>query len=206
MLKNMARYTGPKHRLARREATNLLEKASASLQRRLNVPPGVHGPKGQKGKVSDYGKELREKQKAKRIYGLLEHQFRRYFDTATKVRGKTGEALLQLLERRLDNVVYRLGLTTSRNMARQIVSHGHVLVNGKKMSVPSYRVEIDDVVSLSAKAMEMPVVKKLLENDSIKIPTYFEKKAAAGRLVKIPSRDEIPTEVNEQLIIEYYSR
>lgn len=202
----MAKYNGPKHRLARREATNIFESTSATLQRRLNVPPGVHGPKGKKGKVSDYGKELREKQKAKRSYGLLENQFRRYFDKAIKVRGKTGEALLQALEMRLDNAVYRLGFTTSRTMARQLVSHGHVLVNGKRLNIPSYAMRVDDVLSLSPKAMEIPTVKKLLEQEDTKVPVYFERKAAAGRLIKIPSRDEIPTEVNEQLIIEYYSR
>ncbi len=202
----MAKYNGPKHRLARREATNIFEKGSSALQRRLNVPPGVHGPKGRKGKVSDFGRELREKQKAKRSYGLLEKQFRRYFDKATKVRGKTGEALLQALERRLDNTVYRLGFTTSRTMARQLVSHGHVQVNGHKVTIPSYALKIDEVVSLSTKAMEIPAVKKLLSQEETKIPSYYERKAAAGRLIRIPVREEIPTEVNEQLIIEYYSR
>lgn len=202
----MARYVGPKHRLARREATNFLEKTSASLQRRLTIPPGVHGPKAKRTKVSDYGKELREKQKAKRAYGLMEKQFRRYFETATKVKGKTGEALLQLLERRLDNAVFRLGFVPSRTMARQLVSHGHVLVNGKRVSIPSYQLKIDDVITLGAKAIEMPAVKKLLEELDPKVPSYLERKAAAGRFLHIPSRDDIPTEVNEQLIIEYYSR
>src|SRR5258708_7694123 len=136
----MARYIGPKHRLARREGQNILEKNSASLLRRIGVPPGMHGVKG-KRKVSDYGKQLREKQKAKRVYGLLEKQFRKYYETGTAVRGKTGEAMLQLLERRLDNVVYRLGFVPSRTMGRQLVSHGHVLVNGKKLNIPSYSVK-----------------------------------------------------------------
>lgn len=202
----MARYTGPKHKLARREKQNVLDKSSASLSRRLNVPPGVHGPKGSRNRPSDFGTQLREKQKAKRIYGLLEKQFRKYFDEATRIKGKTGEALLQMLERRLDNVVYRLGFVPSRMMARQIVSHGHVLVDGKKVNIPSYQLKINQVVSLSARAMEIPAVKKLLEKEEQKVPDYLEKKAAAGRLVAIPSRDNIPTEVNEQLIIEYYSR
>lgn len=202
----MARYTGPKHRLARREAFNLLEKNSNSLARRLNVIPGMHGVKSRPGKISDYGKQLREKQKAKRTYGLMEAQFRRYFDKAIKVKGKTGEALLQLLEMRLDNAVFRLGLCPSRTMARQLVSHGHVLVDGKKVTIPSYTLGINQVVSLNAKALKMPAVVKLLEAAETKVPSYLERQAAAGRLLKIPTREEIPTGVNEQLIIEYYSR
>ncbi len=201
----MARYTGPKHRLARREGFNLLEKDSNSLARRLTVLPGAHGVKGRR-KPSEFATQLREKQKAKRMYGLMEKQFRKYFTIATKVKGKTGETLLQLLERRLDNAVYRLGFTPSRTMARQLVSHGHVQVNGKKINIPSYSLKINEVISLGSKAIEIPAVKKLLEAQEPKVSGYYERKAAAGRLTKIPSRDEIPTEVNEQLIIEYYSR
>ena len=202
----MARYTGPKHRLARREKQNILEKDSASLARRLTVAPGMHGPKGGRAKVSDYGLQLREKQKAKRAYQVMERQFRKYYEAATVVKGKTGEALLQTLERRLDNAIYRLGFVPSRMMGRQIVSHGHILVDGKKVSIPSYQLKVNEVITLSSKAMAMPVVKKLLETDQPKPSAYFERKAAAGRLTHIPSRDEIPTEVNEQLITEYYSR
>ncbi len=201
----MAKYTGPKHRLARREGHNVLEKTSASLARRLNVPPGMHGPKG-KGKTSEFGRQLREKQKAKRIYGLLEGQFRRYFDEALKVKGKTGEALLQLLERRLDNVVYRLGFAPSRAMARQLVSHGHILVNGKVVNIPSFRLRVDDVIALGAKAINIPVIKKALDEKEEKIVSFLDRKAAAGKFAKVPLREEIPTEVNEQLIIEFYSR
>lgn len=202
----MARYTGPKHRLARREKQNILEKGSATLSRRLNVPPGMHGPRGTRGKISDYGLQLREKQKAKRTYGILEKQFRKYYEVGTAVKGKTGEALLQQLERRLDNALFRLGLVPSRGMGRQLVSHGHVAVNGKKVNIPSYLLKVDQVVTLSPKAMATPAVKKLLEKEETKVPNYYEKKAAAGRLVRIPNRDDIPTDVNEQLIIEYYSR
>lgn len=202
----MAKYTGPKHRLARREGVNILEKTSGSLSRRLTVPPGVHGPKGGRGKHSEYFLQLREKQKAKRAYGLLERQFRKYYEEASRVKGKTGETLFQFLERRLDNGLYRLGLAPSRMMGRQLVSHGHVLVNGQKVTIPSYSLKVDEVVSLSAKAMEIPAVKKILEVAEAKTVDYFEKKAAAGRLVRIPAREEIPTEANEQLIIEYYSR
>lgn len=202
----MARYTGPKHRLARREGVNVLEKQSASLARRLNVVPGAHGTRQGRGKVSDYAKQLREKQKTKRIYGLLEKQFRTYVSAATKLKGKTGEALLVTLERRLDNMVYRLGLVPSRQMARQIVSHGHVMVDGTKVSIPSYQVKVGQVVSLSSRAMDMPPVKKMLEAAEMKLPDYVERQATAGRIVRLPKRDEIPTDVNEQLIIEYYSR
>ncbi|MBI3887916.1 30S ribosomal protein S4 [Candidatus Microgenomates bacterium] len=202
----MARYTGPKHRLSRREGFNLQDKGSASLSRRLTVPPGVHGPKGTRSKKSDYGLQLREKQKAKRIYCLLEKQFRKYYTAAAKVPGKTGEVLLQSLEGRLDNAVFRLGFVPSRPMARQLVSHGHVMVDGKKVSIPSYALKLNQVVTLVSKAMEMPAVKKMLESADAKVPDYFERKAAAGRMIKVPSREEIPVEVNEQLIIEYYSR
>lgn len=201
----MARYTGPKHRLARREGANILDKSSSSLSRRLTVPPGMHGPRG-RGKHSDYSFQLREKQKAKRTYGLLERQFRRYFQTASQVRGKTGEALLQALERRLDNVIYRLGFTPSRMMARQLVSHGHVSVDGQRVTAPSYSLRPNQVVTLLPKALEIPAVKKLLETVEPKIPQYLERKVSAGRIIKIPSREEIPTDVKEQLIIEYYSR
>lgn len=201
----MARYTGPKHRLARREGQNIIEKASTSLSRRLNVPPGVHGPKGLRGKRSDYGLQLREKQKAKRIYGVLEKQFSQYYKDASRVKGKTGEVLLQTLERRLDNAVYRLHFAPSRQMARQLVSHGHVLVNGKKVNIPSYLLKVGEVISLTDKAIAIPAVKKLLESGSSPV-SYFERQGAVGRLARIPSREEIPTEVNEQLIIEYYSR
>lgn len=202
----MARYVGPKHRLSRRENANIQEKTSASLSRRLNVIPGSHGTKGRMPKVSEYGKQLREKQKAKRTYGLMEKQFRRYFDKAIKVKGKTGEALLQLLEKRLDNAVYRLGLVPSRNMARQLVSHGHVLVDGKRVTIPSYDLKVNQVISLGVKAMKMPPIMKLLEAAEIKTPPYMERQATVGRLIKVPSREEIPIDVNEQLIIEYYSR
>ncbi len=202
----MAKYNGPKHRLARREGSNILESSSASLARRLNVPPGVHGPKGKSRKSSDYSLQLREKQKAKRAYGLMEKQFRRYYEKAAQVKGKTGEALFQFLESRLDNVIYRLGFVPSRGMGRQLVSHGHVLVNGKTVNIPSYLVKLDEVVTLSPKAMNMPSVKKALEAEEKNVVKYFERKAAAGRMIKRPLREDVPTDVNEQLIIEYYSR
>ena len=147
----MARYTGPKHKLARREGINLLEKTSASLMRRLNVPPGVHGKKG-KRRPSEYGQQLREKQK-----------FKKLVESASKQKGDTEELLLSSLERRLDNIVYRLSFAKSRMMARQFVTHGHVFVNDKKMSIPSYKVQEGDIITLDATIQKNPDVLKNLE-------------------------------------------
>jgi small subunit ribosomal protein S4 len=171
----------------------------------MNVPPGMHGSRGRR-KISEYGRQLREKQKAKRAYGLLENQFRRYVATALREKGRTGEVLLQLLERRLDSIVYRLGLVPSRFMARQLVSHGHILVDGKKVTIPSYCLKIGEVVSLDGKAAAIPAVQKLAAAAEIKLPPFLERQGLAGRLTKIPGRSEIPAEVDEQAIIEFYSR
>lgn len=201
----MARYTGPKHRLARREKTNIFGKVSASLERRLNVAPGMHGHKGGR-KMSDYGHQLREKQKAKRTYGVLERQFKNYFKQALKERGSTGEKLFQLLETRLDNLIYKLGLVPTRNMARQLVSHGHVTVDGAKVNIPSYRPAVGAVIALTQKALETPSVKKCLDDKTQNIPVWLERKGPVGKLVKIPSLEEIDTQLNLQLIVEFYSR
>lgn len=201
----MARYTGPKHKLARREGVNILEKTSASLERRLKVAPGVHGHKGRR-KRSEYGIRLREKQKTKRMYGVLEKQFRKYFDKAFRKRGETGETLLQLLETRLDNTLYRLKLAPTRPMARQLVTHGHVLIDNKRVDRPSYQLKKGEVVSLSSKAMEIPVIKKLLSEKDVPIPPYLKKKGPVGQFVRLPTRDEIGEPIDEKLIIEYYSR
>ena len=200
----MARYTGPKHKLARREGINLLEKTSASLMRRLNVPPGVHGRKG-KRRPSEFGQQLREKQKAKVMYGLLEKQFRKLVELAASQKGDTEDLLLSLLERRLDNVVYRLGLAKSRMMSRQFVTHGHVLVNGKKMSIPSYTVQKDDVVTLNIKIQQNPdVIKVMAENNE---PLGFlEKKGPVGKLTRMPIAQDIQVPFSIRQIIEYYSR
>ncbi len=206
----MARYRGPKNRLARREGTDLGLKtvgsnAHAQLLKRLKVVPGQHGQKGRR-KTSDYALQLREKQKVKRMYGILEKQFRRYFDSATGVVGNTGEALLQTLERRLDNVIYRMGFCPTRAFARQIVVHGHVLVDGKKVNIPSFLVRKDQVISFKSKMLEAPVMKKLLEEKDVAIPSWVEKKGPAGRVIRLPLRDDIKDDINEQLIIEFYSR
>jgi small subunit ribosomal protein S4 len=198
----MARYTGPKDRLSRREGFDLFNKGAKLT--RLNVPPGMHGPKGTR-KPSQYGRQLREKQKVKRLYGLTEKQFRRYVTSALKSRGNTGEKLLSLLERRLDNTIYRLGFAPTRPAARQIVSHRHVLVNGKKVNIPSYMLKVGETITLDAKAIEIPAVKKLL-GDEHKIPQWLQRKAAAGKVVKDPVGDDVTEPISVQDIVEFYSR
>jgi small subunit ribosomal protein S4 len=203
----MGRLTGPKNRLSRREGIDLFGKGNKL--RRADQVPGQHGPKGgSRGpkRLSGFGVQLREKQKTKRMYGIMEKQFRKYFEKAAKSRGSTGEILLQLLEVRLDNAVYRLGLVPTRNMARQIVGHGHVRVNGQKVTIPSYQVRVGDEVTLLDSALNMPVVKARLENKDLPIPGWLTREGAAGKIVSLPLRPEIDSPVSEQLIVEYYSR
>lgn len=202
----MGRYLGPKHKLARREGVNILDKQSPSLEKRLNVPPGVHGHRGRRGKLSEYGLELREKQKLKRIYGILEKQFKRYYFLALKKKGVTGEALIQLLETRLDNILYRLKLAKTRGMARQLVVHGHARVNNQKVDRPSYQVREEDIISLTQEAMEIPVIKKLLSEKDAEIPPHLKREGPAGKLIRLPDRESIQLPIDEKLIIEYYSR
>lgn len=200
----MARYTGPKHKLARREGTNLLDKTSQSLMRRLNIPPGVHGKK-RKRRLSEYGLQLREKQKAKTVYGLMEKQFKRLVNDVRKQRGDTKELILANLETRLDNLVYRLGFAKTRFQARQLVSHGHVLVNGKRVTIPSFQVKIDDVISLSSKIQGNSRITEILAEENETLP-YLERKGAAGKLVRLPKTSDLQVPFDTQLIIEYYSR
>lgn len=206
----MARYTGPKFRLDRREGTNLFLKGKRStspkhpLERKGAVPPGQHGAKYVSKKVSDYGLQLREKQKVKRMYGLLERQFRRYYEEAAKQKGATGETLLRLLETRLDNIVYRLGFAFSRTQARQLTNHGHVRVNEQKVNIPSYRVKVDDVISLSTKAQQFEFVKAAGEENTL--TEWLERKALVGKLRRLPVREDIEADINEQQIVEFYSR
>jgi small subunit ribosomal protein S4 len=197
------RYTGPKDRLSRRENFDLF--GAAAKITRLGVPPGVHGPKGTKGS-SQYGKQLREKQKVKRLYGIMEKQFERYMTEAFKSKGNTGEALLVRLERRLDNIIYRLGFAPGRPAARQLVSHRHVLVNGLKVNIPSYQVSVGDVITMDGKAFAIPEVKKAFDQEDFKAPAWLERKAAAGKVAKLPAREDIPEAVSEQDIVEFYSR
>jgi small subunit ribosomal protein S4 len=206
----MAKYNGPKNRLARKEGIDLGlktvgTKSHAGLQRRLNVPPGQHGQKMRR-KVSGYGIQLREKQKMKRLYGVLERQFRKYFAMARKWRGNTGDMLVQFLERRLDNTVYRLGFAPTRTSARQFVSHGHIMVNGARVNIPSYLVAADAVVTVKPKAAEIPVIKKMLEDKTFTPPAWLERKGGAGKVVRLPERDDVKEDINTQLVIEYYSR
>lgn len=197
----MARYTGPKHRLARKEGINVLDKTSASLQRRLMVPPGVHGKKRKKN-LSEYGQQLREKQRAKVVYGLLEKQFKRLVQSVQTKKGETGELLIAYLETRLDNLVYRLGYANSRFQARQFVGHGHVLVNGKKVTIPSYHVNEGDVIGLAPKLITAHG--QIAEGEEI-LP-FLEKGKLNGKLVRMPKREDIQVPFDTQLIIEYYSR
>lgn len=200
----MGRYTGPKHRLARREGVNILDKSSASLMRRLNTPPGVHGKKG-KRRVSDFGQQLRQKQMAKTMYGLYEKQFKKMVDTASAHKGDTEEILIASLETRLDNVVYRLGLAKSRMMARQIVTHGHITVNNQKMTIPSYAVQVSDVVSLSAVMQKNPDVIKSLE-EKTEVAAFLERKGPIGKLTRMPKIEDVQAPFVTRQIIEYYSR
>lgn len=202
----MARYTGPRHKLCRAEGIALCGLPKCPVTKKNAGPPGQHGAK-MKRKRSDYGIQLREKQKVKRIYGVLERQFKKYFQEASRKQTATGEALLQILETRLDNAVYRLNLAASRPQARQLVGHGHVFVNDKKVTIPSFNVKIGDIVALSPKVAGSDFIKKLSEatKDST-MPSWLEKKAAVGKVKAQPAREDIDIEVNERLIVEYYSR
>jgi len=200
----MARYTGPKHKLARRVGVNVLDKTSNSLMRRLNTPPGVHGAK-RKSRLSEFGLQLKEKQKAKSIYGILEKQFKKLVETVQKKRGDTGELLISLLETRLDNIVYRLGFAKTRFMARQLVSHGHIRVNDKKLNIASYQVAVEDIISLSEKIQKNTHVSQLLSEKN-ELLSFLKKEGTQGKLIRMPKRDDIEVPFNTQQIIEYYSR
>ncbi len=203
----MARYTGPKNKKARRLGVDLgLKTSGVKLERRIGTPPGAHGRKGGNRKVSDYGVQLAEKQKAKNIYGILERQFKKYYVEASKNPLATGEVMLSLLERRLDNCVYRLGFAPTRSSARQLVSHGNVMVNGKKLNIPSYKVKLNDVISLSKTATEIPYIKVLLADKEKESAAWLDRKAALGKVTRLPIRSDIIEAINEQLIVEFYSR
>ena len=208
----MARYTDASCRLCRREGEKLFLKGTRCYTdkcavARRNQAPGQHGAK--KKKLSDYGVQLREKQKAKVFYGVLESQFRKYFEMASNKKGITGENLLQILETRLDNIVYRMGLGTSRAEARQIVRHGHITVNGKKVNIPSYLVEKEDVISLAESSMNDEKFKAIMEQTAGRtVPAWIdfnaEKKKAT--VLALPKREEIDLPVREHLIVELYSK
>jgi len=204
----MARYRGPECRLCRTSGMKLFLKADRCYSAKCSFDkrktrPGMHGA-AQK-KMTEYAVQLREKQKVKNIYGLLEKQFFKYYEEASKKDGITGELLLQFLERRLDNVAFRLGLAKSRNQARQIVRHGHVKVNGKRVDIPSYRIKEGDVISLKEGSKDLTVVKEARE--SAKVPAWLSVgDEITGKVVGMPQRDNVDQEINEQLIVEFYSR
>lgn len=200
----MARYTGPKRRLSRREGLPLFTKDIKALERKGALPPGQHGLRGRR-RLSEYGLQLREKQKAKRFYGVLEKQFKRLMMQASKVKGATGLSLLQTLETRLDNVVFRLGFAKSRPQARQMVSHGHIKVMDKKMTIPSYTVKVGQTIAISDELSDNTQVKKSLEEVET-LPQWLDRKATVGKVLRLPNRDEMEQSIDEQLIVEYYSR
>jgi small subunit ribosomal protein S4 len=208
----MARYTGPVCRLCRREGMKLFLKGErcytekCGIEKR-NMPPGQHGRR-RASKLQGYGVQLREKQKVKRTYGVLEDQFRRYFEMADRTRGITGVTLLQLLERRLDNAVYRMGFSTSRAQARQLVRHGHFLVNGKKVDIPSYSLKAGDVVSVRQTSRENPAILHAVgEVKGRGIPDWIALEGELGaKVVSMPTREQINLPVQEQLIVELYSK
>ena len=208
----MARYTGSVCKLCRREGEKLFLKGErcysdkCSVSRR-NYVPGQHG-KGRK-KTSEYGLQLRMKQKARRYYGILEGQFRHYFEMAERKQGVTGENLLRILESRLDNVVYRLGWACSRAEARQLVVHGHFTVNGKKVDIPSYLLKAGEIVAISAKSKDSVKIQSVLESNSGRpVPAWLDlnREALEAKVVNLPAREEIDTPVEEQLIVEFYSK
>lgn len=208
----MARYTGPVCRLCRREAQKLYLKGDrcytekCALERK-GYAPGQHSQT--RRKLSEYGIQLREKQKARRIYGVLERQFRNYMERAERQKGITGENLLRFLERRLDNVVYRLGLASSRAEARQFIRHGHIRVNGRKVNIPSYLVKIGDEVSIAEKSRQVDRFKELAEIAAERTPPRwleYDPERFGGRVVDLPSREDIDVPIQEHLIVELYSK
>ena len=208
----MARYRGAVCRICRREGEKLYLKGErcytdkCAIERRP-YPPGQHGQGRQKR--SDYGTQLREKQKVRKVYGILEKQFKRYFEMAEKMSGITGENFLQLLEKRLDNVVFRMGFATSRNQARQLVLHGHLQVNGKKVNIPSYLVTDDDVISVKETSRKSKKFKEIFEyNSELTSPKWLSVNMdkAEGKVLSLPDREDVDLAVEEHLIVEYYSR
>ncbi len=200
----MARYTGPAYKKSRRLGFSTLETGKELAKK--PYAPGAHG-QDRRRKLNDYGIQLQEKQKVRIMYGLTEKQFRKTFDKAAKLKGITGENLLKLLESRLDNIVYRLGMARTRRSSRQIVNHGHILVNGKKVDIPSYSCKPGDVITIKEQSSSHPAIADALEV-SLNTPAFveFDKKKLTGKYVRLPERNELNTEVNEQLIVEYYNR
>ena len=200
----MSRYTGPQYKKSRRLGFSTLENGKELARR--PYAPGMHGT-GRRKKVSEYGIQLQEKQKVRFMYGLNEKQFRRTFDKASKMKGIAGENFLKLLESRLDNIVYRMGLSTTRRGARQIVNHGHILVNGVKVDIPSYTCKPGDVISVKENSKEHKAILNTIELN-IKTPAYveFDNKQLTGTFLRLPERNELNADINESLIVEFYNR
>ncbi len=200
----MARYTGPAYKKSRRYGFSTLENGKDLAKRAY--APGQHGT-GRRAKASEYGIQLNEKQKVKFMYGLTEKQFKRLFQKASKMKGVHGENFLRLLEARLDNVVYRMGMAPTRRASRQLVNHGHILVNGSKVDIPSYEVMPGDVISVKEKSLEHPVIKNSIEANTTVAPfVEFDSKKLTGTFVRYPERSELSAEINEALIVEFYNR
>ena len=211
----MARYVDAVCKLCRREGTKLFLKGDRCFSEKCAVdrrayPPGEHGQERRRPrKMSEYGSQLREKQKIKRVYGVLERQFRHYFQHATRTTGVTGERLMQLLERRLDNLVYRMGFAPSRPAARQLIRHGHIQVRGRKVNIPSFRARPGDVISVREKSRQLPVVQDALKGAEMrpKVPYIdVDRGKLLGTFLMLPSRADIPTPAEEQMVVELYSK
>jgi len=206
----MARYIGPKLKLARREGTDLFHKSGVraiETKCKMDTPPGMHGQ--QRTRLSDYGIQLREKQKVRRIYGVLEKQFRNYYKEAARLKGATGENLLQLLERRLDNVVYRMGFGATRSEARQLVAHKAILINGQSVNIASYLVKPSDVVAVREKSKKQARIVAAIElSQQREAPVWVEvdDTKMEGIFKSLPERSDLPSEINENLIVELYSK
>lgn len=206
----MARYLGPKCKLSRREGTDLLLKSRArplESKCQIDKPPGQHGARGKR--LSDYGLQLREKQKLRRIYGVLEKQFRKYYKEAARKKGSTGENLLQILECRLDNIVYRMGFGSTRTEARQLVSHKAIEVNGKSVNIPSYIVKAEDVIAVREKSRRQARIQDALTvAEQVGFPEWVDvdPKKMRGTFKSVPDRNELPSDINEQLVVELYSK
>jgi len=199
----MARYTGPKDRLSRREGVDLFGKGPKLT--RLTIPPGMHGQKGYY-KKSQFARQLREKQKVRRIYGILEKQFSNYVRKALSTKGNTSDELFSLLERRLDNVVYRLGFAPTRPAARQLVSHRQIFVNNQKVNIPSFLTSEGDLITMTQKGFEIPAIKKTSEQKDYKLPDWLKRKALVGIITRMPKFEDVLEPVSAQDIIEFYSR
>ena len=200
----MSRYTGSRNKQARRVGFSLLENGKELARRPYG--PGQHG-QDRKGKLSNYGEQLKEKQKVRFMYGVNERQFRKTFNEAAKMKGIHGENFLKLLESRLDNVVYRLGLSTTRRGARQLVNHGHITVNGNKVDIPSYCVKVGDTVAVKENSKDHKAIKASLEKVTKRVEfVTFDDKKLEGKLVRLPERSELNADINESLIVEFYNR